>query len=302
MPVQFAQTYTADQVKAIATHHLLHGEPRLLPNSGMVNEAWLIGDAVIRIIRDAENDDEAERESWVVPLVGSGGVPTPELLAADLSKTLVARPYTIYRRAKGVLLAALDGEPASYKELYRELGRTVSQIGRIQVDEHLRKRLRSSSPLDAKLQLQRSYDAGAVDSDDLPLVENLIEDLINLGSFPAESRFLHRDIHPWNFFIHPDAASLECIIDWGDAAWGEPAVEFASMPLVALQPMLNGYAESGGKVDRSLVARSLLIGLALALWEVRGLDPEIFARQWWRCPPGGWHEELRWHQRLLDTV
>jgi len=94
-------------------------------------------------------------------------------------------------------------------------------------------------------------------------------------------------------FADPDTRELTAIIDWGDAAWGDPAIEFASMPLVALREMFEGYEEAGGQVDRHLVARSLHLGIGLALWELRDLDPVRFNRQWWRMSPGGWDDVWR---------
>ena len=302
MPVQFPQIYSFELLREIARLHNLQGEPRLLPSSGMVNEAWLVGETVVRVIREEKCDDEAERESWVVPLVSAAGVPTPELLAADLSRVIVPRPYTVYRRAKGVLLADAPGEPESYGHLYRELGRVLAGIGRISVPEERQSGLRGSSEMDAAEQLKRSVDAGAVPLAEVRAVEAIIERLDSYAAQAAPSRFAHRDLHPWNFFVDPDSGALECIIDWGDAAWGEPAMEFASMPLCALQPMLEGYREAGEPVDISLIVRALQIGVALALWELRGLDSEVFARQWWRCPVSGWEAERAEQERLLEWL
>jgi aminoglycoside phosphotransferase (APT) family kinase protein len=217
-------------------------------------------------------------------------------LVADLTKSLVPRPYTIYRRAKGILLADAPQPPQAYTSLYREVGEAIARIGSIPIPEDRRANLKDAGKLDAQEHLQKSFDAGAVSREDVPIIEKIITQLESLGAEPAPSQFVHRDIHPWNFFIDPATGALEVIIDWGDAAWGEPAIEFASMPLVALKPMLQGY----GKADRNLLVRTLHISLSLALWEVRGLDPQIFKREWWRCAVGGWQEELRLQEELLE--
>ncbi|MGI8923605.1 MAG: hypothetical protein ACR2HJ_06120 [Fimbriimonadales bacterium] len=65
------------------------------------------------------------------------------------------------------------------------------------------------------------------------------------------------------------------------------------MPLVALPNMVERYKEAGGGVDRHLIARSLHLGIGLALWELRELEPRRFARQWWRMSPGGWDDVWR---------
>ena len=50
---------------------------------------------------------------------------------------------------------------------------------------------------------------------------------------------IHMDIHPWNVFVDPERDELTAIIDWGDASWGDPALEFASMPMQAMPAMLE---------------------------------------------------------------
>jgi aminoglycoside phosphotransferase (APT) family kinase protein len=52
--------------------------------------------------------------------------------------------------------------------------------------------------------------------------------------------------------------SLLSIIDWGDAGWGDPAMDFAWMPLEAVPLALGGYMETApellGKDVRSRIA------------------------------------------------
>src|SRR5512134_3593098 len=103
-----------------------------MPNSGMVNEAWAIGDQyVLRIATSEESDGEAAREAVVVPLVRTAGVRSPRLIAADLSCDLAPRPYTIYERAAGVLLGHLDDDPLLFTSLYRELGREFALLANV---------------------------------------------------------------------------------------------------------------------------------------------------------------------------
>src|SRR6185503_1281239 len=113
------------------------GEPELLPAGGMVNEAWRIGDHILRICLAEEGKDEAEREAAVVPVVVEAGLKVPRLIAYDLNPNIVPWPYTIYERASGVLLGYCELEPAKLKESYREIGREIARIVRIPVSDEL---------------------------------------------------------------------------------------------------------------------------------------------------------------------
>jgi aminoglycoside phosphotransferase (APT) family kinase protein len=83
-----------------------------------------------------------------------------------------------------------------------------------------------------------------------------------------------------------ETGALTAVIDWGDATLGDPARDFAAMPLQCVPAMLESY----GAVDIAFIARSLVVGLNVALWEVRAADIMTPERHWWRMPPGGWEE------------
>jgi hygromycin-B 7''-O-kinase len=286
--------YSAEAVRAIARKHGVEGEVRRLPNSGMVNEAWLLGERhVLRIIREAEAEDEAEREALVVPLVRAAGVRTPELLAVDYSREIVPRPYTLYERAPGTLLGDLDRTPEEFEGLSRELGRQIARIVRVQPDETVRSHLRTDGLDSPRPTLRRAVDEGVVSLDEAAETEALLDRLDELGGEEGPPVFIHKDLHPWNITVDEATGELASILDWGDASLGDASTEFASMPLASLPAMFEGYREEGGAADPPFVARTLRAGLGLALWEIRKLDPAVFKRQWWRLSEAGLGETLR---------
>jgi hygromycin-B 7''-O-kinase len=293
-------SYPVETVREIAKRHGLIGEPRLLPNSGMVNEAWQIGDDyVLRIIVQDDCDEEAKRESLVVPLVIAAGVRSPELVAFDLECKLTPRPYTVYRRAAGDLLGHLEEDPASFEASYHEIGREIRLLNGTAVTDELKAVLREARGFEAHKGLQKARDEGVLTEQESGDLELWLATLESLFGHDSEPCFLHRDIHPWNVFVEASTRELTAIIDWGDAAFGDPSIEFASMPMVALPAMFAGYSEAGGKVDQALVARALHLGIGLALWEIRELDPARFDRRWWRFPLGGWPEVWRTCEDVL---
>jgi hygromycin-B 7''-O-kinase len=292
--------YPLELIQAIAAHHNLSGDVAKMPDSGMVNEAWLIGDdIVLRILQQEDTDDEALRESKVVPLVRSAGVSSPELIAADLSCSIAPRPYTIYRRAHGVLLGSIEEAPHLFEALYRKLGHEIAEIHKTEVPDELVPILRNGSTFDVGDQLKKCSDVGIVDNSSRKEIERWISRLDSVRGEGAQGTLLHQDIHPWNLFADPGTRELTAIIDWGDAALGDASTEFASMPLLAMQPMLNGYREAGGSINEGFIARALAIGLSLSLWEIRALPPDRFQRQWWRFPADGWPAVWRHFHDLL---
>ncbi len=56
----------------------------------------------------------------------------------------------------------------------------------------------------------------------------------------APGCFLHSDLHDRNILCGASGGLL-VLIDWGDAGWGDPGLEFAAAPLDALHSMLKGY-------------------------------------------------------------
>ena len=293
--------FEQELIQKIAGAHGIKGDVHLMPASGMVNEAWLLDDRfVLRITVADDAFDEAPREAWIVPIVRKAGALSPEIVVADLSHTIIDRPYTIYRKADGVLLGELEDDPERYAVAYREVGREFAKLHAIGINEEDRSRLRGPSTFDASKQLKKAKEAGKIGDDEATLVNELIIELAPRIGDRSECALVHNDVHPWNMFVDPVTRKLTAIIDWGDTSWGDPAGEFASMPLAAVPHMLEGYQEAGGQVTDNLVAKSMHFGLALCLWEVRDLDPARFKRQWWRHSPNGFGEDVEAIRRLLD--
>jgi aminoglycoside phosphotransferase (APT) family kinase protein len=293
-----------DDVARIAARHGLAGTPAPLPATGMINEAWRVGDHVVRINRTAEGRPETEREIATAPLVAAGGVRTPALVAGDTSGAFVPRAYTVYRRVEGVLLADHGGDPGALEATFHALGRELARIAAVDVAG-----IDPAGPIqphpngDARRSVQRAIDAGRIDPSEarelLPWLDELAAAVDRAP--PPRSTFLHHDIHPWNVLVDPVTGELAAIIDWGNACTGDPALDFQVMPLQALPAMLGGYRDAGGPLDPGFVLRAVWTGIEIAGWEVRELDAAIFDRRWWRHPPGGWREHRALADRLLGA-
>jgi aminoglycoside phosphotransferase (APT) family kinase protein len=98
---------------------------------------------------------------------------------------------------------------------------------------------------------------------------------------------VHGDIAPQNLMVDPSTGDLTGIVDWGDAALGDPAVDFAKLPLWAVVPTLSGYL--GGvpeEVVEQWAARILWVHLHWGLARLREPAPAPSARHW-TAPPAG---------------
>jgi len=290
-----------ESVERIAAAHGISGRCELMAASGMVNEAWMLDDRyVLRIAVVAEAADEATREAWVVPLARAAGVRSPELIVADTSGELVDFPYTIYERAQGELLGHLPTDPVEFLPTYRELGREMALLHKIDVPEAKRAGLHKTFDYVDDAKVQKTLECGRISEAEAREIEKWIALLNGLIDDRSRRAFLHQDIHPWNMFVDPNTKELTAIIDWGDAAWGDPAGEFASMPLIAMSEMFAGYEEAGGFIDDSMKARALIFGLGLEMWELRELDTARFNRRWWRHPVGGFDEAFAVFEKMLE--
>jgi aminoglycoside phosphotransferase (APT) family kinase protein len=77
--------------------------------------------------------------------------------------------------------------------------------------------------------------------------------------------FLHNDLHAMNAMCTRDGKIL-ALIDWGDAGWGDPALDFAEIPFPAVDQVVAAYkAEAPGNLDHHAWSRILWDKLARAL-------------------------------------
>lgn len=294
--------YSLDLIQSIAKRHGFAGEPKLLPKGGMVNEAWAIGDAhILRIVeegKDAECDDESPREAVIVPLVVDAGITAPRLNAAD--SEFAPRPYTIYEMARGELIGFSRHDYAHFAPAFRQMGRDAVTLHRLPIDDSVRAVLRDPESYDYDKWIVRSVERGAIDQATANDIEQTVAHWREVGGEPAVECIIHNDLHPWNVIGDPVTGELAAILDWGDTSLGDPARDFAMLPLPCVPAMLDGYLAAGGTIDAAIVARSLVVGMSVALFEVSTPEMAEFDRRWWRMPSGGWPEMKALGQGLLS--
>lgn len=283
---------TSDEaLAAIASRHGTTAEQvRPLPQ-GVANRVFLLGDdLVLRIPRTKQFLPDLVKEAAVIPVALHAGVRTPEVVTFDDTCSVVDVPYMVLTRAQGVDLARLELPTADTERLFRHVGRELGKLHRL-------------SPGTAPGLAGVPVDNGAADP--WALTDRLLKD----GWIDAEtSRWLtgwfdrlsphlptsppmvliHGDIAPQNLLVSPKTAQLNGIVDWGDAEWADPAVDFAKMPLTGIPAMLDGYRQQTGQETSTSTptweARVLWFHLTWALGRLKDPVPRPDERHW-TAPP-----------------
>lgn len=297
----------------IAARHGVGVEKVLPLASGVANRTWLLGpDLVLRVPRTEAYVADLVKEAAVIPVARGAGVRTPALVTFDDSRTDADVPYLVLERAPGVDLAGVEG-PA--EGVFREVGRELARLHRVTHAGELTAGLTGT--------LTRELTAVPVEYDpDVGAPHRLVDGLLADGMLDAEaarwlrgwfdrlaeripggaSRVLvHGDIAPQNLLVTqgPGPSALSGIVDWGDAMWADPAVEFAKTPLWGIPAMLDGYREGGAACSYEAYqayqaydsydfdaweARVLRYHLTWALARLKDPAPVVGERHW-TAPP-----------------
>jgi aminoglycoside phosphotransferase (APT) family kinase protein len=255
-----------DPVDAILARHGIRGPWQQLPATGIANRIYATDDLVLRIaVEGSEALDDARTESVAAPVARAAGVRVPRLVAFDDSGAVVDRPYSLWERVYGETLGLFAPDPRSCPATWRTVGLQLALLhNRVQdcpdphrwldhpVRElHLEERIASlaaASAIDPALASEFDRAADAL----RPAVEA-----------PLSARFLHNDVHAMNIMCARDGTLL-ALLDWGDAGWGDPALELAQVPLSVVPLVLEGY-ESEAYLDNTAQARILWDKLCAAV-------------------------------------
>jgi aminoglycoside phosphotransferase len=224
---------------------------------GVANRVRITGDRVIREARTAAFAADLAKEARVIPAARAAGVRAPEIVSFDGARMVQVR-------MPGVDLATAGSTPAVLRELGAELRllhvRAVRPPG-----------VPDDDPADphtvvAGLARRRLIDPGTA-----AWLDGWFD---RLASDPAPRALVHGDVAPQN--VLADGGALTGLVDWGDAAWADPATDFAKMPLADVTHMLAGYGEA-------IEARVLRYHLGWALGRLAAPAPDPGAH--WTAPP-----------------
>jgi len=244
-----------------------------LPEVGIFNAIYLLGnDVILRIPRNHPAFIAAARKEVVaVPAARKVGVRTPPLIAFDDSLELLPVPYSLYERIEGRTLGLLDLEPAATPQVWRELGHDLAMLHLGVKEDQL------SSQVGTPEELPDPYDwveqlatDGYFTNVEARWFTAWLDRLLPAIRVPIANCFLHGDIQATNVMVQLESLEYLALLDWGSAGWGDPAWDFAGVPLRAVPFMLEGYhSVVPSDEDESIEARILWRHLHLALFLLR---------------------------------
>ncbi|HEV2091656.1 MAG TPA: aminoglycoside phosphotransferase family protein [Rubrobacter sp.] len=278
----------AEVLREISRRHGLEAAASSpLPEVGVFNRIYPLGDdLVLRVPRDHPAFVAAARkESVAVPAAKEAGVRTPAMISFDDARDLLPVPYSIFERVPGETLGLLDLDPARAPGAWRDLGRDLA-------------RLHSGVPEDgpaAGLELEAMPDPrpwpdeisseGYFTSTEARWFSEWLDRLAPAALAPVRRRFLHGDSQATNVMVEAGSLEYLAVLDWGGSGWGDPAWDFAGVPLRVVPSMLEGYGEVAPPDGvETIEARILWRHLQLGLYLLRR-DPQP-GRSWAERPLG----------------
>ncbi|MFD2081487.1 phosphotransferase family protein [Actinopolymorpha cephalotaxi] len=271
-----------------------------VPVQGAANEVYYLGDhLVLRIPRGGgARLAELAKEATIIPAVRRVGVRTPAVVTYDDSCSVVNVPYLVVERVPGRDLAALGAEPHTAAATYRDVGVGLARLHRL-----TRARVGSLPGVaqlpedDPRGQVLRLVEKGYVDVDTAGWLAGWFDRLEPLRPADVAPAVVHGDVSPTNVVVAGAAPERANLVDWGDAAWADPAVDFAKLPLRAVPYALRGYLDEVpprvlAEAERAWSGRVLWYHLSWALHRVGDVpgEPE---RVWTRPPASRLLELLR---------
>lgn len=273
----------------------LHGttteQVRPLP-TGVANRVFLLGDdLVLRIPRTRRFLPDLAKEAAVIPVARQAGVRTPEVVAFDDTCSVVDVPYMVLTRTQGVDLAGVEPPTTGIEHLYRQVGRELGKLHRLTpgASPALAVVPTDSGGTDPWALTSHLLKGGWIDAETARWLTRWFDRLSSHLPANPPTVLIHGDIAPQNLLVSSTPAQLNGIVDWGDAEWADPAVDFAKMPLTSVPAMLDGYRQETGQ-EASLStpaweARVLWFHLTWALGRLKDPIPRPGERHW-TAPPG----------------
>lgn len=193
---------------------------------------------------------ELTAEAWACERVGSVGVTAPDVVALDVDRHVLPAPFLLMRRMSGG--AVSDGRHPALVEAGRQLRRVhsipMTGYGFLTGERDTADALIGAHPTWAgftaeagacldELVVHQVISGGLADR-----LQKVLHEYRDAVRFDGPGVLLHGDLKPPHVFA--DEGRFVGIIDWGDAACGDPLYDLARFSLAgaeALTTLLTGY-------------------------------------------------------------
>ncbi|ONI66977.1 hypothetical protein BWI15_27745 [Kribbella sp. ALI-6-A] len=279
----------ASTARAIAVEHGIEPTGVTEISGGVANYVFRLGPRlVLRLPRSAAFAEDLRKEIAVIPVVRDAGVRTPAIVAQSMLGAAERRggaargqadsPYVVMERVEGNDLVEHNATGA-----WAEVGREIGLLHRIEPQEI------KGVPVDAGADgrpVDGPVEQGYLDARTAEWLAGWIEELGERFDREAPAVLLHGDLAPQNIMVD-DAGRFAALIDWGDAAWGPRAMEFAKLRLEDVVRVLPAYKDVVGVrfAPGELEAAVLWFHLQWGLSNLMG--PPRPGERHWTAPPAG---------------
>lgn len=244
--------------KLLGKHNLPVAPIEESPHEGSVNYVRMVGDLCIRILKVEDYASDIFTEAVAVPAVREAGADVPELLVFDQDRDIFPGLVSIYRRFPGEPLGQCQYD-LNLSEVYREVGEQIARWSS-RVAE-----INDPNQWLDKPNLDNAWECLERNGDRISLYERgwFEATITRLDQAKAEEPiFVHWDLHPHNILVHE--GRFVAVIDWGDAGWGDAAINYHCLPA----SMLPTLFESLEDASHELIGRCLYATLAYALNDI----------------------------------
>ncbi|HEY0621339.1 MAG TPA: aminoglycoside phosphotransferase family protein [Kribbella sp.] len=277
---------TAEVLAALASRYGVRLEAVREVPGGVANRAFVLGDGLfLRIPRAEAFAGDLRKEVAIIPVARAAGVRTPAIVDFDATRTLIDAPYLVVERVHATDLSTTQ---AAGHELWQELGSQVALLHGVSQETPFEGVEHDDGGGDPRPTVERLATDGYLDAGTANWLLAWFDRLAR--RFPQDEPhvLLHGDLAPQNLLV--EDGHLGALIDWGDAAWGPPGMEFAKLPLdqvAATLPSYNHqYRDQQGHNREGMEAAALWYHLS---WGLSGITkpprpPEPHERHW-TAPP-----------------
>jgi aminoglycoside phosphotransferase (APT) family kinase protein len=223
----------------------------------IVYEAELpTGSVVFKAIdADGRDRDGIALEAWMCETVRRLGVPAPQVLAVDTSRSALPSSYFIMQKAAGQPLMSLAVEERT--PFLRQAGACLRQIHSMQLDgfgwldEQLYRRhgtVRGSDPTwrDAILKdIPASLDyfrrTGALESQLIERIERIVGSAEPLLATITIGRLMHGDVGELHVWVDPQHGAITSFVDFGERSAGDPIWDMLQFDWAGVPRLLESY-------------------------------------------------------------
>lgn len=226
---------------------------------GWDNTAWEVnGNAIVLFPKRAEvaaSQEIQRRLLDALALLLPVAIPH---IDAIIHAAALPYPGVVYRKLPGIQLTKMAAERLQPERLAAQIGAFLTALHRFPLERAVRLGVPVTTPTAWRAQYVEMLAAlRALFPRLTPTERERMEALFaayldNPAHFEFAPVLLHRDLGGDHLLLDPRTGDLTAVIDWGDAAIGDPAQDFCGLPAAWLPALLASY---GGTVDTTFAER-----------------------------------------------